>query len=228
MSSSTFPTSAVDLLTELPGHPAGWTKANADRYAADLMDPLRELVDELGDRLRADVSDGIVSEPTVRGSISPINTDQRFAGPDAPPYKDHVLLRFWDGAKKQTAPTLFVRLGADGIGLASGVPLSGGLRDRWRTAVAAESGVELAAILDSLAADGCEVAGDLLAKVPKPHDADHPRAELLRRTGGLQVRRLHELPAVEGVAAFADASAKLLGEFADLHRWLVTHVEESS
>ncbi|MEO1063214.1 MAG: DUF2461 family protein, partial [Actinomycetota bacterium] len=174
------------------------------------------------------VSAGIVSEPTVRGSISPINTDQRFAGPDAPAYKDHVLLRFWEGAKKQTAPTLFVRLGTDGIGLASGVPLSGALRDRWRTAVAADAGAEVATILDALAAGGCEVAGDLLAKVPRPHDADHPRAELLRRTGGLQVRKLHDLPAVEGVGAFADETAKLLGDFVDLHRWLVTHIEAAS
>ena len=225
---SSFPAAAVDLLAELPGHAAGWTKANADRYATDLMDPLRELVDELGERLRSDVSAGIVSEPTVRGSISPINTDQRFAGPDAPPYKDHVLLRFWEGPKKQTAPTLFVRLGTDGIGLASGVPLTGPLRDRWRSAVAADTGAEVAAILDGLAADGCEVAGDLLAKVPKPHDPDHPRAELLRRTGGLQVRRLHDLPAVEGVGPFADATAKLLGDFTDLHRWLVANVGATS
>ena len=224
---SSFPTAAVELLDELPGHPSGWTKTNADRYAADLMDPLRELVDALGDRLRSDISAGIVSEPTVRGSISPINTDQRFAGPDAPAYKDHVLLRFWEGSRKQTAPTLFVRLGSDGIGLASGVPLSGALRDRWRTAVAADTGAEVATILDALAADGCEIAGDLLAKVPKPHDADHPRAELLRRTGGLQVRKLHDLPAVDGVGPFADATAKLLGDLADLHRWLVTHIEEA-
>ena len=225
---SPFPTAAVELLDELPGHPPGWTKANADRYAADLMDPLREVVDALGDRLRAEISSGIVSEPTVRGSISPINTDQRFAGPDAPAYKDHVLLRFWEGSTKQTAPTLFVRLGSDGIGLASGVPLSGARRHRWREAVAADAGAEVARLLDALAADGCEIAGDLLARVPRSYDPEHPRAELLRRTGGLQVRRLQDLPAVEGVGPFADAAAKLLGDFADLHRWLVSHIEEAA
>ncbi len=225
---SPFPTAAVELLDELPGHPSGWTKTNADRYAADLMDPLREVVDALGDRLRAEISSGIVSEPTVRGSISPINTDQRFAGPDAPAYKDHVLLRFWEGSTKQTAPTLFVRLGSDGIGLASGVPLSGARRHRWREAVAADAGAEVARLLDALAADGCEIAGDLLARVPRSYDPEHPRAELLRRTGGLQVRRLQDLPAVEGVGPFADAAAKLLGDFADLHRWLVSHIEEAA
>ena len=225
---SSFPTAAVDLLSELPGHPAGWTRQHADRYAADLMDPLRELVDDLGDRLRADISPGIVSEPTVRGSISPVNTDQRFAGPDAPAYKDHILLRFWEGPKKQTAPTLFVRLGADGVGLASGVPLSGASRDRWRVAVASDAGAEVAGLLDALAADGYDVVGDQLARVPKPHDPDHPRAELLRRTGGLQVRKLHDLPPVDGVAPFADACAKHLADLADLHRWFVANLERAS
>lgn len=39
------------------------------------MDPVRELVDLLGGRLRTGISPGILSEPTVRGSISPVNTD---------------------------------------------------------------------------------------------------------------------------------------------------------
>lgn len=223
-----FPAAAVDLLAELPTHPAGWTREHADRSATELMDPLREVVDVLGDHLRADVSPGLVSEPTVRGSISPLTTDRRFAGADTPAYKDHVLLRFWEGPTKQTAPTLFIRLGTDGIGLASGVALGGASRDRWRAAVAGDAGEQVAKLLHELTADGHEVAGDLLARVPKPHDPDHPRAELLRRNGGLQVRKLHPLPPGEGVEPFATACADLLQSFAELHRWFVTHVGEAA
>lgn len=223
---SDFPTAALELLTELPSHPAGWTTEHADRYRADLLDPLRELVDELGDRLRTEVAPGIVSEPTVRGSISPIQTDQRFAGPDTPAHKDHVLLRFWEGPRKQTAPTLFVRIGADGFGYASGVPLVKDLRDRWRVAVAGQAGVEAATILDGLAEEGHEIAGDLLAKVPKPHTPDHPRAELLRRTGGLQVRHLGPVPGGTGIGTVADDCAAALSTYAPLHLWLVTNVGE--
>lgn len=223
---SDFPTAALALLSELPSLPAGWTTEHADRYRNDLLDPLRELVDELGDRLRADVAPGIVSEPAVRGSISPVQTDRRFAAPDTPAHKDHVLLRFWEGPKKQTAPTLFVRIGADGFGYASGVPLVKELRDRWRTAVADDAGDDVARILDELAAAEHEIAGDLLAKVPRPYDPDHPRAELLRRTGALQVRHLGPPPDGTGVGTVADQCAAALVTYAPLHRWLVANVGE--
>jgi uncharacterized protein (DUF2461 family) len=49
---------------------------------------------------------------------------------------------------------------------------------RLRAAIAHErTGSQLQAILDRL--DGWDVNGDRLKRLPKPHEPDHPRAELL-------------------------------------------------
>ena len=40
-----------------------------------------------------------------------------------PRYKDHLLLRWWEGAVKNVAPTRMVRLDATSVGFATGVTL---------------------------------------------------------------------------------------------------------
>jgi len=51
----------------------------------------------------------------------------------------------------------------------------------FRAATAAdESGHALDDLVSSLAADGHEIAGDVMKRVPRGYPADHPRADLLR------------------------------------------------
>ncbi|HXS62820.1 MAG TPA: DUF2461 family protein [Streptosporangiaceae bacterium] len=51
----------------------------------------------------------------------------------------------------------------------------------FRSAVAAgHSGRALERLLESLAADGHEIGGDVMKRVPRGYPADHPRADLLR------------------------------------------------
>lgn len=51
---------------------------------------------------------------------------------------------------------------------------------RLRESIAGPGGEELARILAGLRKKGYEVGGDQLKRVPKPWDAEHPRADLLR------------------------------------------------
>jgi uncharacterized protein (DUF2461 family) len=52
---------------------------------------------------------------------------------------------------------------------------------QFRTAVAAEkSGRELADLVRALDADGHEIGGDVMKRIPRGYPADHPRAGLLR------------------------------------------------
>jgi hypothetical protein len=51
----------------------------------------------------------------------------------------------------------------------------------FRAGVAADgSGCPLQDLVSSLAADGHEIAGDVMKRIPRGHPRDHPRADLLR------------------------------------------------
>jgi uncharacterized protein (DUF2461 family) len=61
----------------------------------------------------------------------------------------------------------------------------------FRAAVAAdESGDALAGLVSSLSADGHEILGDVMKRVPRGYPADHPRAELLRHRSLTAAREL--------------------------------------
>lgn len=214
-----FGTGALEFLDQLGRADKPWFDANRPTYLAEVVEPTKAFVVELGARLRSDISPYLVAEPKVNGSIAPINTDLRFS-PDGHPYKDHVLLRFWQGVPKKTAPTLFVRLSARHVGFAAGAALAD--LEKWRRAVDDdETGPRLAAAIDSLR-DGRDlhVAGEDYKRVPKPYAQNHPRADLLRHKM-LQVRWTEPLPPSVCDNAFVDFCAGRLAGCASIHNWLV-------
>jgi uncharacterized protein (DUF2461 family) len=61
----------------------------------------------------------------------------------------------------------------------------------FRAATAAdESGRALSDLVSALAADGHEILGDVMKRVPRGYPADHPRADLLRHRSLLAAREL--------------------------------------
>ncbi len=61
----------------------------------------------------------------------------------------------------------------------------------FRAAAAAdESGRSLAGLVASLAADGHEIGGDVMKRVPRGYPADHPRAGLLKHRSLIAAREL--------------------------------------
>ncbi len=218
---SGFPAEGLSFLADLGTKDRAWFDANRAAYQAGVVAPAKAFVKAMGESLSRRSFPLVEAQPKVNGSMTPINNDLRFS-PDAPPYKDHLTFKFWEGAQKKVAPTLWVRLHPiDGIGFASGVVLAD--LDRWRRAVD-EHGASLAGAISQLQADeGAELAAGGLKRVPKPFAADHPREELLRAKG-FQVRWVIPVPVSIGIGGFIDDCVAELEKAADLHHWLVANV----
>ena len=68
-----------------------------------------------------------------------------------------------------------------------------------------------------------DVVGEGYKKVPKPYNADHPRADLLRHKG-FQARWIEPLPKSVHSAKFVDHVLKRFAACADIHHWLVANL----
>ncbi|MDH3678649.1 MAG: DUF2461 domain-containing protein [Acidimicrobiia bacterium] len=213
-----YSSEAFDFLEALPSRDPDWFKANKSEYQRLIVEPTKALVVDLGQDLQAK-EPNIEAQPKTNGSIAPINNDLRFS-PDAAPYRDHLMLRFWEGSPKKTAPTLMVHIGTDKVGFAAGfVPADVG---RWREVVDSDDGEALAREVAKLTkAKKAEVFGQELKKVPSPYPADHPRADLLRHKA-LQVRWIEPMPASVSKPSFVGWVGKRLDAALPLHRVLVS------
>jgi hypothetical protein len=88
----------------------------------------------------------------------------------------------------------------------------------FRAAVAAdESGRALEGLLSSLAADGHEIRGDVMKRIPRGYAADHPRADLLKHRSLLAARELESdtVRDVEPVYRACERLRPLLGWLAE-------------
>lgn len=225
MTFSGFDRGALSLLPALPSFDAEAYREQRDKLVSGLTRPAAALIREVASSLAVPLS------VSARNSVSPLHTDLRFAPPGAPRYKDHLLLTAWHGPDKKNGPTLWIRVDAKSVGFASGVAFSPAVRERWRAAVAGTRGGPLSRILNDLArshaADQFEIAGERLQKVPAPWPADHPRADLLRRTA-FQARFRARLPADAYKPSFVAWCGERLRDLVPLHCWLVSELFERS
>lgn len=197
--------------------------ANRSIYLSEIAEPAKAFVDALGPLLQTSISAGIEFAPRVNGSIAPINNDIRFS-PEANPYKDHLLFKFWEGPDKKVAPRLYVRLSEDSVGFASGTMLPD--IEKWRNAVDAnKSGSELAKAVESISRSvkDPDLAGQMLKRVPKPFDPEHPRGDLLRHKS-IQLRWIEPTPKGVSTARLIDWTARRLQKAAPLHKWFVANL----
>ncbi|MDH3302624.1 MAG: DUF2461 domain-containing protein [Acidimicrobiia bacterium] len=220
---SGFPREGLEFLTVLGTKDKAWFDRNRSTYDRAVVGPTKAFVTALGERLADEISPGIVAQPKTNGSIAPINNDLRFS-PDRAPYKDHLLLKFWDGENKKTAPTLWVRISETDVGFASGAPFPS--VERWRELVADEStGAQLDAILTELGRGRkLDIAGRDYKRVPNPYDENHPRADLLRHKNAIQARWPEPTPASVTRASFVDWCMRRLTACADLHHWFTANL----
>ena len=219
---SGFPKEGLDFLRELGSEDKAWFDANRKVYDEQVVAPTKAFVVALGERLAERMSPAIVAQPKANGSIAPINNDIRFS-PDKPPYKDHLLLKFWEGENKKMAATLHVRLSSEDVGFATGAMLPS--LDRWRELIDDDAtGEPLAKALAALGKGrDLSVAGEGYKRVPKPYGEDHPRAALLKHKW-FQARWPEPVPDSVHSAAFVEFCSERLEACADVHRWLVANL----
>jgi uncharacterized protein (TIGR02453 family) len=94
MKTNTLTPEAIKILSDLrQNNNRQWYQDNKERVQAQLIEPAKELVVEVGNLLKKHI-DGLVADPRVDRSIYRIHRDTRFSS-DKTPYKDHLGLIWW-------------------------------------------------------------------------------------------------------------------------------------
>ncbi len=188
-------------------------EAHRATYENDVRGPMEALMAEL----ERDVGSGWETK------IFRINRDLRFS-PDKRPYKEHVGAVFMSSAR---AVGFYVQISGEGLYLAIGShEMAPDQLTRYRDRVAGEDGGRLARVVDSLVKRGYQVTEPTLKRVPAGYASDHPRAELLRRTGLMASRSARPGPWLHT----AEALDRLRDAWKDtkpLTTWLETNVGAS-
>ena len=179
-----------------------WFEANKDRYKRVWVEPLTELLEEVGKKLAKAYAPVKLTPHVFR-----IYRDTRFSR-DKAPYKTHVagVLR---AGPVGSGMYFHVETGEEWVG-AGRYYFEGDELLRWRKKVAGDkTGKEIAGIVARLRKQGYEVGGhDDYKRVPRPYPADHPRAEFLR---------------MKGLTAAFPAMPRGMLHRAELVDWIVKH-----
>jgi uncharacterized protein (TIGR02453 family) len=153
-----------------------WFNAHKDDYLTLWQRPMEALLGEVRARLAPAYRGIKLSTPKVFR----IHRDVRFAK-DKTPYKTHIAGVIGTGG----AAAIYLHLGLEEFVGAGTWELEPDRLAKWRKLVAADkSGREIAALVAKAEKARLTVgAHETLVRVPKPYDAEHPRADLLRRKG---------------------------------------------
>jgi uncharacterized protein (TIGR02453 family) len=223
-----FPPGGIAFLAGLAvDNTRSYFDAHRHTYEHDLAVPIRLLVTDVAERLRATIAPALQADPTVGKSLFRINRDLRFSK-DKTPYHPWIDAVWWEGlVDARQAPAFIFRLAADHIVLGAGIMgLRGSQLERYRRAVAdPRTGQALRSILDQLRAAGpdIEITEPDRKRVPAPYPPDHPRGDLLRRDSLHASRRLAH-PSNIDTSRFSRWTADHLSTFRPLHQWLVNHL----
>jgi uncharacterized protein (TIGR02453 family) len=145
-------------------------EAHRTIYERDVRLPMEALLAELERDLG----------PGWETKIFRLNRDLRFS-PDKRPYKEHVGAVFTSGGR---ACGTYLQVSGEGLYVANGChEMAPDQLSRYRDAVAGKDGEKLARTVQSLVSGEYEVTEPSLKRVPGGHPVEHPRADLLRRTG---------------------------------------------
>lgn len=219
-----FSGEGLEFLARLPSLDKEQFAANKADWNQFVLQPTKNFVEDIGGILRAELSPTISAVARVNGSISPIHRDLRFSQDKTMLYKDFLLLNFWDGADKKTAPTLRIRLSATGIGFATGMTFSDAGLTKWREAIdQSSSGEPFDTMVTTLLQNPpASLAPPELKKVPAGFDPDHPRSSLLKHKT-FQLRWQKPVPETIYSPEFVDWCAAELSSVKSIHLWFKEH-----
>lgn len=199
---------------------SGYFNNHREQYRETIATPAAAFVDAVNPALQQRVHPGLQGDARVGRSLFRINRDTRF-GHDKTPYKTHIDFLFWigDGEPRQS-PACIVRLTTTKVLVGAGqIGLAGGALDRYRTAVAGDSGAQLRGIVDQLVAAGSELSDANRVRVPSPYPHDHPNSDLLRRDG-FHLTHTSPHPTELGDERFVSWTGSELSRYTLLLTWL--------
>ena len=186
-----------------------WFALHRDEYEQGWRAPMQALLAEV----RGRIEPRFRHEPLAAPKVFRIHRDVRFST-DKSPYKTHIggYVAIDGAGQGPSAPAaVYVHVGAGELFVAAGqYMMDTGQLARFRAAVVdARQGEALATLLRKLVRAGFGVASHAtLQRVPRGFDAEHPRADLLRRKGL--------------IVTYPEPPRRLLTSRA-LVDWLVTH-----
>jgi len=198
-----------------------WFEENRKIYDQYVMEPARDFVAALGERLRQ-IAPQVHADPRVNQSIFRINRDTRFTH-DKSPYKTHLGLWLWEGPQPRMEnsgfyfhlepPTLML-----GIGLyIFPDPM---LYEYRATVMHPKHGAELVRAIKRVQERGYDVGEQRYKKTPRGFDPNHKHAELLLYNGlwaGLETK----VPKEFYSAALVDYCFEHYRRLLPLHKWLL-------
>jgi uncharacterized protein (TIGR02453 family) len=183
MGETYFTRDGLRFLKELGTHnEKPWFEGNKSRFEEGLREPGLRLVSDLAPRLKK-VSKHMVADTRPNGgSLSRIYRDTRFSK-DKSPYKTALFIHFWhDRGTEDAAPAFYLHVEPGSSSVGGGV---------WHPATSALSRIREAIVKDSegwrkakrgkAVSGACTMGGEVLKKVPRGFDPEHPLAEDLRR-----------------------------------------------
>jgi uncharacterized protein (TIGR02453 family) len=217
-----FPKEGLAFFRELArNNTTDWFKANKPRYQELIVEPSREFVVALGERLR-ELAPDLIAEPKVNKSLFRLNRDTRFSK-DKTPYKGHAGIWLWEGpGKRMECSGFYFHLAPEEMIIGTGIYMfPKELMAAYRDSVAnPKHGEDLARVIDQVQKAGpYNLGGEMYKRVPRGFPADHPRAELLKRKGlftGLDKAPGPELHTPELIEFCYREYRKM----APLHHWL--------
>lgn len=221
-----FPAETFAFLKALGRHnDREWFDEHRERYEQDCVAPALAFVEAAGPKVKA-LQPGTKFEAKLGGSLLRLHRDLRFVR-DRKPYKEYLDIWFWRGDHKgRDAPSFGVRIHADRIVVGAGIrALAGDQLSAYRAAVDdPRRGRNLAKVVETLCRAGpYALAGELRTRVPAGLPDEHPRAELLRRTG-LFVCRDGPVPKSAGSARFVDECVAHFAAMTPVCKWLAAVV----
>jgi len=204
-----IPADAFDFFEELAAdNTKAWWTENKERYERNVRAPVEELLVALGGEFG----------PTHK--IFRPYRDVRFSH-DKTPYKTNLGASLTD----RHGSVWYLALSATGMYAGGGgYQLDTDQLARLRAAVADDvTGGELVELAAAVEKKGYEIRGEALKRVPKPWDADHPRARFLRHKG-LYLGRDLAPASWMGTKKAVDRIAAIWREMQPIQAWLRTNV----
>jgi uncharacterized protein (TIGR02453 family) len=201
-----------------------WFEESRDRYEKYLMEPAKDFVAAMGERL-PEISKDMNADPRVNKSLFRLNRDLRFSS-DKSPYKSHVGIIFWEGPRKRMeCPGFYFHLEPDSLMLAGGLyMIPKDLLEPYRKVVSEEGPArELADVLEEAKESGIEIGGLHFKKIPRGFSENHPYSELLKYNGvyGMETTKI---PDEFFQAELIDYSLERFKKMDPMNRWLLRNL----